>query len=174
VSRYWNWDAMRVRSISHTKSAAGVLILAWGSLAVALVSQHAFGYEPCPWCIVQRLAYIAVGCFALAALPIRQSAAMARLLLGLAMLAAIGGLVAALYQHLVAAPAGSCALTKADRFLMTTGLDEALPGLFKATAACDEANRAMLGVPYSLWSAALAILLIGLLAHGLFRTSQRG
>lgn len=164
---------MRVRSISHTKSAAGVLMLAWGGVAAALVSQHLFGYEPCPWCIVQRLAYLGAGAFALLSLFVSQSATGARLLLVLSAIAAAGGLAGGLYQHLVAAPAGSCALTAADRFLMATGLDEALPGLFKATAACDEANRAMFGVPYSLWSVALAILLLGLIAQAFVRAGQR-
>ncbi|MGE0310594.1 MAG: disulfide bond formation protein B [Lautropia sp.] len=164
---------MRLRSISHTKTAGLVFLLAWGGVAAALVSQHAFALEPCPWCIVQRLLYLVVGALALASMGVRQRAAIARTLLGLAAIASAGALVAALYQHLVAAKTASCAFTAADRFLMATGLDEALPSVFKATAGCDEANAPMLGIPYSLWSVALAVLLLGLLANAWAKAGQR-
>lgn len=156
---------MRSRSISHTKTAGLVFLLAWGGVAAALVTQHGFGLEPCPWCVIQRLLYLLAGLFALGSMFVRQRAGIARSLLGLSALASIGALATALYQQLVAAKTGSCALTSADRFLMATGLDEALPSIFKATAACDEANAPMFGVPYALWSVALAILLLGLIAN---------
>ena len=63
----------------------------------------------------------------------------------------------------------SCAFTAADKFLMATGLDELLPSVFKATAACDQANAPMLGIPYSLWSAALAVVLLALILRAFYR-----
>jgi len=164
---------MRARSISHTGTSALIVVVAWGGVLAALVSQHVFGLQPCPWCIVQRLAYLLVGLFALLSLPVTQSSLWARLPLLLAGTAALGGLAGALYQHFVAAETASCAFTAADRFLLATGLDELLPAVFKATAACDEANAPMLGVPYSLWSAALAVVLIGLVAHAIRRAGVR-
>ena len=164
---------MRLRSISHTKTAGLVFLLAWGGVATALVSQHGFGLEPCPWCIVQRFMYLLAGLFALASMFVRQRAWLARILLGVAAVATTGSLVTAAYQQLVAAKTGSCALTMADRFFMATGLDEALRSVFKATAACDVANAPMLGVPYALWSAALAIVLLGLIAQAWARAGQR-
>jgi disulfide bond formation protein DsbB len=56
---------------------------------------------------------------------------------------------------------------------MATGLDELLPAVFKATAACDEANAPLLGVPYSLWSAALAVILLVLTFRALRRAGLR-
>ncbi|MGE0800214.1 MAG: disulfide bond formation protein B [Lautropia sp.] len=164
---------MRVRSISHAGTAALIALAAWGGVAAALVSQHVFDLQPCPWCIVQRLAYLLVGLLALLTLPVRQSAALARSLLALAALAALGGLAAALHQHFVAAQTSSCAFTAADRWVMWTGLDELLPAVFKATAACDQANAPMLGVPYSLWSAALAVLLLALIVRAWGRAGVR-
>ena len=32
-------------------------IAAFAAVAAALVSQHAFGMEPCPWCVLQRLVF---------------------------------------------------------------------------------------------------------------------
>ena len=164
---------MRARSISHAATAKLIAVVAWGGVAAALVSQHVFGLEPCPWCIIQRLAYLLVGVFALLSLLATQNSLWARAPLLLAAVAAIGGFAASMYQHLVAAATSSCAFTAADRFLMATGLDELLPSVFKATAACDQANAPMLGIPYALWSAALALLLLGLILRAFYRAGVR-
>lgn len=164
---------MRARSISHTGTAVLIAVLAWGGIAAALVSQHVFDMQPCPWCTVQRLAYLLVGLFALLSLAATQNSLWARVPLFLGAVAAVSGLAAALYQHLVAAATASCAFTAADRFMMATGLDELLPWMFKATAACDEANAPMLGVPYSLWSAALAVILLVLVVRAMARAGVR-
>jgi protein dithiol:quinone oxidoreductase len=139
----------------------------------ALVSQHVFDMQPCPWCIIQRIAYLLVGIFALLSQFATQSSLRARAPLLLAGLAALGGLAAALYQHFVAAATSSCAFTAADKFLMATGVDELLPSVFKATAACDEANAPLLGIPYSLWSVALAVILLAMIIRAIQRAGVR-
>lgn len=164
---------MRVRSISHAATTWLVVILAWGAVVAALVSQQAFGFEPCPWCVVQRVAYLLVGLFALLATFVQQSRRRARSLLALSALGAAGGLAAALHQQLVAAQSSSCAYTAADRWIAMLRLDTLLPPLFKATAACDKANEPMLGVPYALWSVAVAIVLLALLMRATARTAER-
>ncbi len=166
-------NTMRVRSISHAGTAGLIAIVAWGGVGAALISQHLFGLQPCPWCIAQRIAYLLVGFFAVLSILATQVSVWARIPLAVAGLAAAAGLAGALYQHLVAAQTSSCAFTAVDRFLMATGLDEALPEVFKATAACDEANAPMLGVPYSLWSAALALVLLGLTIRAFIRAGVR-
>jgi protein dithiol:quinone oxidoreductase len=158
---------MRARSISHAGTAGLIAVAAWGGVLAALASQHLFDMQPCPWCIIQRLAYLLVGFFAILSLLATQSSLRARAPLLLAAVASIGGLAAALYQHFVAASTSSCAFTAADKFLMATGLDEMLPSVFKATAACDEANAPLLGIPYSLWSAALAVILLALIVRAI-------
>jgi len=164
---------MRARSISHAGPARLIALLAWGGVAVALLSQHRWGLQPCPWCIIQRLAYLIVGVFAILSLLSTQSRLWARAPLVPAGVAALGALAAALYQHFVAAQTSSCAFTAADKFLMATGLDELLPAVFKATAACDEANAPMLGIPYSLWSAMLALVLMALVFQAWRRAGIR-
>lgn len=170
---------MRVGSISHMGTAWQVVLVAWGAVIAALISQHVAGFEPCPWCIVQRVTYLLVGLFALPAALLEKRSRPAslgprgsgtgpaglirRLLLALAGLAAIGGLAAALHQQFVAAQTSSCAFTAADRWISRSGLDEALPALFRATAACDQANEPMLGLPYAVWSMLVAVLLLVLI-----------
>jgi disulfide bond formation protein DsbB len=150
-----------------------IALLAWAGVGAALVSQHVFDMQPCPWCTVQRLLYLLAGLFAVLSVPVTQSSLRARALLLVSGLLAAGALATALHQHFVAAQTSSCALTAADRFMMATGLDDMLPFLFKATAACDEANAPMLGVPYSFWSAALAVILLVLVARAMMRAGVR-
>lgn len=133
--------------------------LALASLGVALVAQHRFGMQPCPWCIVQRVILLGVAAAALAGLagpgrwaPVLGAAGVAGL--------GAGGVAAAIFQHQVAARDASCALTMADRFLMATGLESALPWLFQVTATCMEAAAyTLLGLGFEVWAGALFGLL---------------
>ena len=133
-----------------------------GALTLAAILQHAYGYEPCPWCVLQRLIVLAVAAVALlgaAAPPRWQRAAMA--VAWVVVLLSMLGLASALYQHFVAAQTASCALTLADRIVGALGLPTWWPAMFEATARCDEADLPWLGVPFSFWGA-ITFLLTGM------------
>lgn len=134
-------------------------VLAVGAVGVALVLQHAFDMRPCAWCTFQRLLFLLVAVLALAGWALGRVRGAAAACAALAGVVAVGGVWAALHQQFVAAQAQSCAFTLADRVLMHTRLDEFLPWLFEATASCSEANVALLGLPFALWSAALFAVL---------------
>ena len=131
-----------------------IALASFGAVGAALLSQHAFGMEPCPWCVLQRLVFVAIGAVALLGLAWRGPTG-TRVAAGAALLLAAAGFAAALWQHLVAAKSASCNLTFADRVVNFTGLNGLLPGVFEARASCAEAAVSLLGVPYELWSAAL-------------------
>ena len=133
-------------------------IAAFAAVAAALVSQHAFGMEPCPWCVLQRLVFVAIGVFALLGLAWRSPAG-TRVAGGLALLLATAGLGTALWQHFVAARSASCNLTLADRIVNATGLNALLPDVFEARASCADAAVSLLGLPYEAWSGALFVAL---------------
>jgi len=84
-----------------------------------------------------------------------------------ALLLAIAGLAAALWQHFVAAKSASCNLTLADRVMSASQLDRLLPDVFEARASCADAAVNLLGIPYAMWSAlafvVAAIVLIRIL-----------
>lgn len=154
--------------------AAGALALA--GVGIALVSQHLFDMQPCAWCTFQRLLFLVFAVFALAGCVAAGDRAegggggsAGRGLAALALLTALAGIGAALWQHFVASASQSCALTLADRIIKGGRLDELAPWLFKATAFCDEANVPLAGIPYALWSAALFALLAGLSVAALRR-----
>jgi disulfide bond formation protein DsbB len=140
-----------------------VLVVAIGALAAALVSQHVYDMQPCPWCTLQRLIFCAIAVFALLGL-VWRGAAGGRVAGTFALLLAFAGIAAALWQQLVAARSQSCNLTLADRIVGATTLDRLLPDVFEARASCADAAVSLLGVPYAYWAAAcFAICAVALL-----------
>ncbi len=128
--------------------------MAIGALGLAWVLQHWFDYQPCSWCVLQRLLVNAIVLVAMlgAAAPGAWALIVTSALTAMLSLA---GVAVALYQHQVAAQVASCNLTLADRIISTLGVAEIWPAMFEATARCDEADRPWLGMPFSLWGATL-------------------
>jgi disulfide bond formation protein DsbB len=129
-------------------------------VGAALVTQHVFDMQPCPWCVLQRLIFLAVSAAALVGLAWR-SALGRRVSGGLVVVLALCGAAAALWQHFVAASSASCNLTLAEKIVAATGLDGRFPEVFAAYASCADAAVDLVGVPYEFWSLA-AFLLFGL------------
>ena len=147
---------------------AFVALLAFGGVAIALVSQHVYGMEPCPWCVLQRLVFAAIGMVALLGL-LWRGATGRRVAAAFAMLLALAGLAAALWQRFVAERSASCDLTLADRIVAATRLEVLLPDVFAARASCADAAVALLGVPYAMWAAALFGICAAVMARAVWR-----
>lgn len=131
--------------------------LSLGAVAVALWTQYALGMEPCPWCVLQRLVFVAIALAALPALVWRRGFVQwlsALLMLGLS----LAGVAAALWQHFVAAVSSSCNMTLADRIVSGLRLDALLPDVFQARASCADAAVRLWGLPYEAWSLILFML----------------
>lgn len=137
-----------------------VIVLCLGGVVAALVSQYVFEMQPCPWCILQRVIFLAVALLAALALllPVR---ALRQALAGLGLALAASGIAAAVYQNRVAAQEFSCNLTLADRIISALGLESAVPFLFRISASCMDAAVDLLGLPYEAWSG-LLFLVVGL------------
>jgi disulfide bond formation protein DsbB len=143
-----------VRGLSRTAWLLLIAAASFGAVAAALVSQHVFDMQPCPWCVLQRLVFVAIGLAALLGLVWRS--ALGQRLLPLLLLALCSaGMAAALWQHFVAASSASCNLTLADRIVAGLQLDSLLPAVFQATATCADAAVRLAGVPYEFWSLGL-------------------
>jgi disulfide bond formation protein DsbB len=151
-----------VSSARHADWLLG--FVAVGGVAVvgaALVTQHVFDMQPCPWCVLQRLIFLAVSAAALVGLVWRSTVGR-RVSGGLVVGLALCGVTAALWQHFVAASSASCDLTLADRIVAATGLDGRFPTVFAAYASCADAAVDLGGVPYEFWSlAAFAMFGVG-------------
>jgi len=147
-------------SVAARTFAAGAL-LALGAVAAALVSQHVYDMQPCPWCVLQRLIFVAIA--AACALGLLWRGVAGRIVAAvLALALALSGVAAALYQNRVAAKSESCAFTFPERFIAATGLDAWLPDVFQARASCIDAAVRLWGLPYEVYSLALfALVAVG-------------
>lgn len=144
---------MSVR-VSARSLFAAVALASLAAVAGALVSQHVFDMQPCPWCILQRVIFLTIAAVALVALawPAR-----AMRVTGAWLIAALAacGIAAGMWQHFVAAKSQSCDLTLADRIVSGLGLDRWWPDVFAVRASCFDAAADLLGVPFEFWSAAM-------------------
>lgn len=138
------------------------LLLPLAAVGAALVSQHVFDMQPCPWCVLQRVVFVALALAALPALLTRSRSVM-RLAAGVSVVLAACGAAAALWQHFVAASTTSCNLSLADRIVSGLGLDSLWPQVFAAYATCADAAVKLVGLPYEAYSLVLFIAL-GVLA----------
>jgi len=135
-----------------------IALIALSAVGAALVSQHRFGMEPCPWCVLQRLIFVGIAIAALIGVAWRATAG--RIVTGvLVLLLALSGIASAAWQHFYAAPSGSCNLTLADKIINGIGLDSMLPDVFAPRATCADAAVNLFGVPYDFWSMGLFVLL---------------
>jgi len=131
----------------------GIALLSLAAVGAALVSQHVYGMDPCPWCILQRLIFVVIAMTCLVGFASRRIAG------ALVALLALSGVAAALWQHFQAAASASCVMTLADRIVIATKLDSLLPDVFLARASCADAAVSLFGIPYDFWSLALFALL---------------
>jgi len=138
--------------------AAAVVSL--GAVAAALVSQHVYDMQPCPWCVLQRVVFVAIAIAALLGFVLGlllRSPLPRRVAAGAMGLLAASGAAAALWQHFVAASSVSCNLTLADRIVGGLGLDSLWPEVFAAYASCADAAVKLAGVSYEFFSLALFV-----------------
>jgi len=147
-----------MRVLSRERWLLGIAATAFGAIGAALVTQHGFGMQPCPWCILQRVIFTAIGVVALAGLAWNSPSGRRAIPLLLLLLCSCG-IAAALWQHFVAAATASCNLTLADRIISGLQLDALLPQVYQATANCAEAAVDLAGIPYEFYSLALFALI---------------
>lgn len=134
-----------------------IALVSLAAVAAALVSQHVFDMQPCPWCVLQRVIFVAIAIACVIGLVIRNGLGRGLSAL-LVLLLSLSGVAAALWQHFVAAATASCNLTLADRIVSGLGLDGWAPEVFQARASCADAAVKVLGVPYEFFSLALFVV----------------
>ena len=155
--------------------AAGFLVCA-GLVAFALYLQHFQGQDPCPLCIVQRLAYIALGAIFLVAAvhgPARAGATVYGALL--ALVAALGGAVAARHvwlQHLPKDRIPECG-PGLEYMLRKYSPPQALEKLLLGSGECAESGWRLLGLSIAEWSLLWLVLLAAFAVYLTIRMRRR-
>ena len=139
----------------------GVFLACIGLMGFGLYLQHFKHLEPCPLCILQRIAFIAIGGTALAAV-IHNPRKRGWSLYGglLALLALFGGGVAAWQvwlQHLPPGQVPECG-PGLDYMLDVMPLDKILPMIFKGSGECAEVTWTFLELSIAQWALGWFIL----------------
>jgi disulfide bond formation protein DsbB len=125
--------------------------MSFALLGVALYLQHMRNMLPCPLCIIQRYAFVAVGiiCLVFAMLP-RGAVKPGALLGALASLAGAG--VAGWHLWVKAHPDVSCGIDPLETSLNRIPAAELMPFLFKADGLCTTEYDPILGLSIPQWS----------------------
>lgn len=133
---------------------AAVFLACAALIGFGLYLQYAQALEPCPMCILQRYAFIAVGVVALIA-AIHDPRRVALIVYsGLVMIFAIaGGGVAIRHSWLQHFPnlQQSCG-ADLDYLLETLPLSRALPAIFRGTGSCTDVQWKFLGLSIPEWA----------------------
>lgn len=152
----------------------GIFLACFGLLGFGLVLQHVMHLEPCPLCILQRIAFIAIGATALVAVvhnPGRRGGIVYGSLL--ALFSVLGGGIAAwqvYLQHLPPGQVPECG-PGLDYMLEAMPLTKILPLIFKGSGECAEVTWTFLDLSIAQWALGCFVLfaLAGLAA--VFRRS---
>jgi disulfide bond formation protein DsbB len=147
----------------------GVSLACFGLMGFGLVLQHVMHLEPCPLCILQRIAFIAIGVMALAAAvhnPQRRGWTAYGSLL--AFFSVLGGGIAAwqvYLQHLPPGQVPECG-PGLDYMLEAMPLNKILPMIFKGSGECAEVTWTFLDLSIAQWALGWFVLfaLVGVIA----------
>ena len=118
--------------------------------------QGKLGLLPCPLCVVQRIAFLAVGAAALAAAALGPTSRWAIRFWGaLTGLFSLAGLVVAVrHVWLTYFPESmECGITPEERFLNALALARWWPGMFEANGDCADVKWKFLSVTIPEWAA---------------------
>jgi len=140
-----------------------IFLVCLGLLGFALYLQHQKNLDPCPWCIAQRLLYIAVALVSLVAALHRPGR------IGTILYAVFGGLFAAAgaaaagYQiHIQNDPARAleCMGSWLERWLDVSRVGKMIPPLLQYDGSCIAKPWAFLGLSIPGWSMVWFIVLL--------------
>ena len=146
-----------------------IALISVGLVGVALILQHAVGLAPCPLCIFQRIAYLAVAVFAAVA-AWRAPRPSARVLGALALICALTGVgIAGRHVYLQMNPQGLSCGPGLQIMLENFPLTDLLPKVFRGSGDCGEASWTLLGLTIADWSLLWFLILSAALALTVFR-----
>ncbi|WP_085317650.1 disulfide bond formation protein B [Derxia lacustris] len=154
--------------LNARRALALVCLISVGAMASALYVQHELGVEPCPLCIVQRLAYVIAGAIALVGALVGTRPWLIRLLAALSALASAAGLgVASWHTWLIAHPPESASCGRPFSWMLQNfSLEQLLPRIFAGHGDCLTVEWTLFGfnIPQLSMMLLATMLALGLLA----------
>lgn len=148
---------------------SGVAVTALSLIAAALFMQHVVGLNPCPLCILQRIAFLLLAIAS--GLAAWCASRTVRPVLGVAALifALIGAGIAAWHMRLKAMPDALSCGPGLGAMLENFPLTQVLPRIFRGSGDCADAAAVLFGVSLPAWSLAgflvLALVTIAAMAR---------
>lgn len=155
-----------------TKRAANLaaFVVCAGLISFALYAQHRLLIQPCPLCVFQRMAVIAVGIIFLAAALHDRAGTLYGVLIGLVSVA--GSAVAGRHlwlQHLPADQVPACG--PGFGYIMESfPLGEALAMIFRGSGECADVDWVFLGLSMPAW---VLVWLVALGVYGVWNNLRR-
>ena len=148
-----------------------IAVACLGLLGVALYLQIVRGMLPCPLCILQRYAFLAVAIFCLIGAFLKPAGV--RMAGGLAMLSAlIGAGVASRHLWVKAHPNISCGIDPLETSLNTIPSAKLFPLMFQADGLCSAEYEPILSLSIPQWSMLWFVLFMVLLGRVLLSRSR--
>lgn len=143
---------MTAMDVTRNRALHAVALLSSGALVGALYLQHALDWQPCPLCILQRLAFIGCALLAVAALAARRGVCFRLFQVSTAVVALCGVAVALRHLWVKAHPAVSCGIDPLETAINTQWWVQQLPWLLKADGLCFIPLPPLLGLQLPVWS----------------------
>ncbi|MBS0309532.1 MAG: disulfide bond formation protein B [Proteobacteria bacterium] len=157
------------------KSSKSILfalaVIAFALIGAALYLQLVEHMLPCPLCIMQRYAFLAVGVICLIAALLPPKAA--RIGAGFGLLAALAGAGVAIHHlWILAHPGMSCGIDPLETALNKIFSAKLLPVLFKADGMCTADYAPILGLSIPQWSLTWFVILAIALGYITFKRKR--
>jgi disulfide bond formation protein DsbB len=165
MSRLVDW--LRALTARHIYGAVVAVVVAL--LAAALYYQHVEGLEPCPLCILQRYAFVAVGAAALLAALAGGGRWRAVAGAGALVFALAGAGTAARHVWIQLHPESLACGPGLATMIENFPLYEVLPKVFRGSGDCGAIDWSFLGLTMPAWALVWFVLLAAALAAALVR-----
>ncbi len=136
-------------------------ILSILSLAIALVSQHYYDMQPCPWCILERMILVVLAIFSFGAYFYKKLIVMPILITTI-------GLATSVYHVVIASKSNSCNISLAEKIVSYTGLNRSIPEVFGITGMCAD-NYNIFGINYPIYYLILMLLMESIFVIGFIK-----
>ena len=144
-----------MKSTTVTRLAfAAIFAVCAALIGFAIYLQETEGLEPCPMCILQRYAFVAIGIVALIAAIHGPRGVMLKVYGALAILASVaGGGVAIRHSYIQHFPPKieTCG-TDLEFLVSNFPLSQALPKIFTGTGSCSKVDWTMMGLSIPEWA----------------------
>ena len=160
-------------SVSARAAYVALAIISFGLIGAALLLQHVVGLDPCPLCIFQRIAYLALALFALLAALLSPRTA-SRWFGALVLVSALTGAgIAGWHAWLQTNPQGMSCGPGLEAMLENFPLTEVLPKVFRGSGDCSESAWTLVGLTIAQWSLLWFVVLAAATIFVLFAPRYR-